>query len=118
MEKKPQISISDSTSAFPPATAVTANVTATDTVVDKNAEWKQRKAQQAAVRKLERELAKCEERIAFIEDRTSKIDEEMAKPEICSNSVKLQELQKEKDSLEEEMMTLMERWEEISEELS
>ena len=41
----------------------------------------------------------------------------MAKPEICSNSVKLQELQKEKDSLEEEMMTLMERWEEISEEL-
>ena len=118
LEKKPQIGISDSTSAFPPATAVTANVTTTDTVVDKNAEWKQRKAQQAAIRKLERELAKCEERIAFIEDRTSKIDEEMAKPEICSNSVKLQELQKEKDSLEEEMMTLMERWEEISEELS
>ena len=47
-----------------------------------------------------------------------KIDEEMAKPEICSNSVKLQELQKEKDSLEEEMMTLMERWEELSEELN
>ena len=118
LEKKPQIAILDSSSAFPPATAVTSNNTASDTVVDKNAEWKQRKAQQAAIRKLERELEKCEERIAFIEDRTSKIDEEMSKPEICSNSVKLQELQKEKDSLEEEMMTLMERWEEISEELS
>ena len=63
-------------------------------------------------------MVKCEERIAFIESRTEQIDEEMAKPEICSNSVKLQELQKEKDSLEVELMTLMERWEELSEELS
>ena len=41
----------------------------------------------------------------------------MAQPEICSNSVKLQELQKEKDSLEEELLGLMERWEELSEAL-
>ena len=118
LEKKPQIGILDSSSAFPPATAVTSSTIATEPAVDKNAEWKQRKAAQAAVRKMERELAKCEERIAFIEERTATIDEEMAKPEICSNSVKLQELQKEKDTLEEEMMTLMERWEELSEELS
>ena len=118
LEKKPQISVVDSSSAFPPATAVAKdNVAGAENVVDKNFEWKQRKAQQAAVRKMERELAKCEERIAFIEERTATIDEEMAKPEICSNSVKLQELQKEKDTLEEEMMTLMERWEELSEEL-
>ena len=119
LEKKPQIGIVDSSSTFPPATAVTSTKNiVTENVVDKNYEWKQRKAQQAAVRKLERELAKTEERIAFIEERTEKIDEEMAKPEICSNSVKLQELQKEKDSLEEEMMTLMERWEELSEKLN
>ena len=118
LEKKPQIGVLDSSSAFPPATAVEKNNNAVnETVTDKNFEWKQRKAQQAAVRKMERELAKCEERIAFIEERTATIDEEMAKPEICSNSVKLQELQKEKDTLEEEMMTLMERWEELSEEL-
>lgn len=118
LEKKPQIGVVDSSSAFPPATAVEKNNNAVnENVTDKNFEWKQRKAQQAAVRKMERELAKCEERIAFIEERTAKIDEEMAKPEICSNSVKLQELQKEKDTLEEEMMTLMERWEELSEEL-
>ena len=118
LEKKPQIGVIDSSSAFPPATAVTSGTTSTEPAVDKNAEWKQRKAQQAAIRKLEKELVKCEERITFIESRTEQIDEEMAKPEICSNSVKLQELQKEKDSLEEELMTLMERWEELSEELS
>ena len=42
----------------------------------------------------------------------------MALPEICSNSVKLQELQNEKDSLEEEMLELMERWEELCEALN
>ena len=117
LEKKPQIGMIDSSSAFPPATASVSNEMTKEVVTDKNAEWKQRKAQQAAIRKVERELAKTEERISYIEERTSKIDEEMALPEICSNSVKLQELQKEKDSLEEEMMILMERWEELSEEL-
>ena len=118
LEKKPQIGISDTSSAFPPATAVSTDSTSKDSVSDKKQEWKQRKEEQAAIRKKERELAKTEERIAFIEERTSKIDEEMALPEICSNSVKLQELQKEKDSLEDEMMELMERWEELSEELN
>ena len=117
LEKKPQIGITDSSSAFPPATAVTGNVPFKDSGSDKKMEWKQRKEEQAAIRKKERELAKTEERIAFIEERTSKIDEEMTLPEICSNSVKLQELQKEKDTLEEEMLELMERWEELSEEL-
>ena len=117
LEKKPQIGMIDSSSAFPPATASVSNEMTKEVVTDKNAEWKQRKAQQAAIRKVERELAKTEERISYIEERTYKIDEEMALPEICSNSVKLQELQKEKDSLEEEMMILMERWEELSEEL-
>ena len=118
LEKKPQIGITDSSSAFPPATVVTANNSAIkENVSDKKTEWKQRKEEQAAIRKKERELAKTEERIAFIETRTSEIDEEMTLPEICSNSVKLQELQKEKDALEEEMLTLMERWEELSEEL-
>ena len=118
LEKKPQIGSNSSSSAFPPATAVTsANVSVKENGSDRKQEWKQRKEEQAAIRKKERELAKTEERIAFIEERTSKIDEEMALPEICSNSVKLQELQKEKDSLEEELMELMERWETLSEEL-
>ena len=119
LEKKPQIGITDSSSAFPPSTAVTVgNLSMKENSSDKKQEWKQRKEEQAAIRKKERELAKIEERIAFIEERTSKIDEEMVRPEICSNSVKLQELQNEKDSLEEELMVLMERWEELSEELN
>ena len=94
------------------------NLSSKDSVSDKKMEWKQRKEEQAAIRKKERELAKVEERISFIENRTSIIDEEMVRPDICSNSVKLQELQNEKDSLEEEIMGLMERWEELSEELN
>ena len=46
------------------------------------------------------------------------IDALMVLPEYCSNSVKLQELQTEKDSLEEELLLKMELWENISEELS
>ena len=120
MEKKAQFfsSIPVSTSAFPPATSTMQASEKKEVVSDKKLEWKQRKEEQAALRKKERELAKTEERIAFIEGRTAKIDEEMALPEICSNSVKLQELQNEKDSLEEELMELMERWEELSESLS
>ena len=117
LEKKPQIGINEPSSAFPPATAVVSGNVSKENNSEKKMEWKQRKEEQAAIRKKERELAKTEERIAFIEERTSKIDEEMARPEICSNSVKLQELQKEKDSLEEELLGLMERWEELSEAL-
>ena len=117
LEKKPQLEVTAS-SAFPPATASAQATVSAMTSSDKKQEWKQRKEEQAALRKKEKELKKTEERIAFIEERTEKIDEEMALPEICSNSVKLQELQKEKDSLEEELLTLMERWEELSEELN
>ena len=118
LEKKPQIGVSQSSSAFPPATAVQSSGLVKETGSDKKQEWKQRKEEQAAIRKKERELAKIEERIAFIEGRTSEIEEEMIRPEICSHSVKLQELQNEKDTLEEELMELMERWEVLSEELN
>ena len=117
LEKKPQVEVTSS-SAFPPATSSVQSNATTSAVSDKKQEWKQRKEEQAALRKKEKELNKTEERISFIEERTEKIDEEMALPEICSNSVKLQELQREKDSLEEELLTLMERWEELSEELN
>lgn len=118
LEKKPQIGITDSSSAFPPSAAVVTGNASKENNSEKKIEWKQRKEEQAAIRKKERELAKTEERISYIEERTTEIDEEMVRPEICSNSVKLQELQNEKDSLEEELLGLMERWEELSEELN
>ena len=54
----------------------------------------------------------------IIEDRISVIDEESALPEVCSDTAKLLELHKEHVALSEELDTLYERWEELSEELN
>ena len=83
----------------------------------KKLEYKQRKEEQAAIRKKERELTKTEERITFIEERISEIDLQMSSPELCSNSVKLQELQSEKEQLDEELIEKMELWEKLNLEL-
>ena len=84
----------------------------------KKADYRQRKEEQAARRKKEKELARTEERIQIIEERMEEIDNLMTLPEYCSNSVKLQELQTEKDSLEAELMEKMENWELLSEEIN
>lgn len=85
-----------------------------DRNMEKKLDYKQRKEAQAEQRKKERELIRTEERISQIEEKCKIIDEEMALPDICSNSVKLQALQTEKETLEEELLNLMERWEALS----
>lgn len=83
----------------------------TDTKLD----WKAQKEEQAKQRKRENDLKKCEERIAKLEERNSWIDEEMSKPEIATNSVKLQELANEQTKNNEELDGLYELWEELAE---
>lgn len=41
----------------------------------------------------------------------------MAQPEVCTNVARLQELSKEKESIQAELETLMERWEVLGEEV-
>ncbi|MCR4599464.1 MAG: ABC-F family ATP-binding cassette domain-containing protein, partial [Acetatifactor sp.] len=55
-------------------------------------DYKAKKEDQARIRKKENDLKKCEARIAELEDKIAAIDEEMAKPEIATSSLKLQEL--------------------------
>ena len=50
-----------------------------------------------------------------MEARISEIDEEMAKPEIATSSVKLQELAKEQDALKVELEQKYEQWETLAE---
>lgn len=76
--------------------------------------YKAQKEAQAAQRKRENELKKCEERIDELENRNKFLEVEMSKPEIATNSVKLQELTKEFNSNTEELESLYERWEELS----
>ena len=48
-------------------------------------DWKQQKEQQAAQRKKENDLKKCEDRIAQLEAKAQELDEEMSRPEIATN---------------------------------
>lgn len=77
--------------------------------------WQQSKEEQARLRKLKNELKKTEENIARIEERILAIDEESSLPEVCRDTAKLMELHNEKTSLSDELDTLYEKWEDLSE---
>lgn len=79
------------------------------------ADWKQSKEEQALLKKKKNELKKTEERITVIEDRLKSIEEESALPEVCTDTARLLELHKESTKLSEELDTLYEKWEELSE---
>lgn len=98
-----------------PQAAQAEDVHADTPVSAQKLDWKQQKEQQAAQRKKENELKKCEERIALLEEKAQKLDEEMAKPEIATNVARLQEIAKEKAAIEEELNPLYEKWEALSE---
>lgn len=77
--------------------------------------WKQQKETQALLRKRENDLKKCEEKIETLETKNAALDEEMTRPEIATNSAKLQEIAREKEDIEAELETLYAKWEELSE---
>lgn len=78
-------------------------------------DWKQQKENQALIRKRENDLKKCEDKIEALETKSAALDEEMTKPEIATNSVKLQEIAMEKERIESELEELYSRWETLSE---
>lgn len=97
--------------------APTAKETApqTDAPSAQKLDWKQQKENQALLRKRENDLKKCEERIEILENRNAALDEEMAKPEIATNSVRLQEIASEKEQIGKELEELYIKWETLSE---
>lgn len=95
---------------------------AKEAVISKSAEpstekldWKQHKELQAKQRKKENDLKKCEDRISALEEKNQALDEEMVKPENATNVAKLQEIAKEKTSIEAELEALYAEWEALSE---
>lgn len=78
-------------------------------------DWKAQKELQAAQRKKENDLKKCEDRIEQLETRNAEIEELMASPEVCTNVAKLQELNKEKEENDTILASLYEQWEKLSE---
>lgn len=77
--------------------------------------WQEQKEAQARERKRQNDLKKTEERIASLENRSTEIDEWMTREEIYTNSVKCQELSKEKAAVENELESLYEAWEALAE---
>ncbi len=77
--------------------------------------WQTRKEEQAAIRKKENALKKCEDTIEALETRNKEIDETMTLPDVCTDVAKLQELTKEKSQNEAELKILYEQWESLSE---
>ena len=86
-----------------------------DASIDAKQDWKIQKEQQAARRKRENDLKKCESEIEALEARNTEIETLMASPEICTDVARLQELNKEKEEIDEKLTDLMEKWELLSE---
>jgi len=78
-------------------------------------DWKAMKEQQAAARKRENDLKKCEAEIQTLETRNAEIETLMASPEICTDVARLQELNQEKEQIDEKLNDLLEKWELLSE---
>ena len=87
------------------------------TVSESKLSWQEQKEAQARLRKRQNELKKTEERISELEDRDGEIDALMVQEETFTNSVKCQELAKEKAAIAEELEELYEKWEELAEEV-
>ena len=89
-----------------------------DNKTEAKLDWAKQKELQAAKRKLENLLSKSEKEIEALEAKIASLEEEMSKPEIASNSVKLQELCNECESAQNRLDELYSLWENTSEELS
>lgn len=86
-----------------------------DTQTESKLDWAKQKELQAMKRKKANQLAKTEKEIEESEQKISDLQEEMSKPSIASNSVKLQELCKECDAIQTRLDELYILWEELSE---
>ena len=119
-KKEEQLALIDSVGRNADDAAVSAyhkdNSTAkADTSSDTRQSWKQQKELQAAQRKKENELKRCEEAIEQLEQRNNEIDLLMASPDVCTNVARLQELSKEKEANETQLNELYQKWELLSE---
>ena len=76
-------------------------------------DYKQQKELQAKERKRKNQLKKTMERIDAIDARLKELDELLVQEDVYTNVSRLMEINKEKEALDEEQLTLMELWEEL-----
>ena len=78
-------------------------------------DWKQQKELQAQLRKKQNDLKRVETRIEELETRDKEIDDLLTREEIFTDVAKVTELSKEKEALQNELESLYEEWETLSE---
>lgn len=110
LEKKEEL-----TTAYAGTSSSDDNTNSEKSVSESKLSWQEQKEAQARLRKRQNELKKTEERIGKLEERDGEIDTLMVQEEIFTNSVKCQELAKEKAAIAEELEALYEKWEELAE---
>ena len=76
------------------------------------ADFLRQKEEAARLRKLQNDIAKTEKRIEAIEARSAELDTLLTKEEVYTNVARLMEINTEKAALDEELLELMEKWEE------
>ena len=77
--------------------------------------WQTKKEEQKELRKIQNELKRIEDEVAKLEETNARLEEELANPEIAANVGKLMEVHKQKEANDERINALLERWEELSE---
>ena len=93
----------------------TSNLVASTSVESESKlDWKAAKEAQAAERKRQNAINKIENEISSIETRISELDEQMSNPDVASDISKLMPLSKEKEELDEKLLELMEKWEDLN----
>jgi len=98
---------SDSVKTAPAKAAAKADESASDTKIA----WEQRKKEEAARRKLEKEVQKIEELITQTENKKAELENQMARPEVYSNGEKAKAVQKQIAELDAELERLNADWE-------
>lgn len=84
-------------------------------ITENKTDWQKQKQEQARLRKIANELKKVEGAIEELETKIAEIDAECLKPEIVTNSARLNELAAQREAYSQELETLYEDWEILSE---
>ena len=83
-------------------------------VSEAKVDYLKRKEKQAAERKRENRIKRIEDEISELEDRLQEIDNEMMNPDVASNADELMRLSEEKNIHEQELVKLLDEWENLN----
>ncbi len=115
LEKKDELTAACTGAPFGSAACDSSDNDNSKTLSSSKLSWQEQKEAQARERKRQNDLKRTEERISSLEARSSEIDGLMTQEDIYTNSVKCQELAKEKADIETALEGLYEAWEELAE---